>query len=76
MKRERILPTFVQIVYVAAARTVSMLLHGGWEGSGETGSGPRSCLEAMTYNASITAISAVGCARGCGGIGRRASFRY
>ena len=28
MKRERILPTFVQIVYVAAARTVSMLDQG------------------------------------------------
>ena len=51
MKRERILTTFVQIVYVAAARTVSPALHGVGIAPAErpaaaraTGSGPRGWL--------------------------------
>ena len=83
MKRERILTTFLQVVYVAAARTVSMALHGigiapasGRQRPGRPVAARAAGLEAMTYNAPITAISAVRCARGCGGIGRRASFRY
>jgi len=51
MKRERILTTFMQIVYEAAARTVSPALHGGGMAAASNRQRPgRAGLEAMTYN--------------------------